>query len=440
MGKFRKLSSLVVGVALVAAPLVGGGAAFAATSHVPEFHLHTITRNVCGSQVSRASFSFGSGSSTGCATESELTVTTTTPRFDGAPVAVMLSDGDISHPIRVAVSSGALKPVGPWISQPNETFDLPAGLHTVRDSQLTKAVTPSGSVIPPQPNNKLVAVWLWYPPKVGGTLTVTGMKPVTVGPANAIPKHVAVTPVLSHSVTVGLSLLAPASTQAEAEVDIVRAGVTGTVIASQTGGADITPAAGAPLPETLAGVVYTWHHPAIGQSVTVSDTIHNIPSSWDTTDAVLGNIALLNGLKVTYQNGPVQIIVTSNGRTAADLGIQVPPKAKAGQTIPVSVRLTQNGKPFAHQTVRVSTSSGTLSRPTVKTNAQGVAHDAIVNAPSGTIHVTAEHGALIAGAVIAVAVPFPWWILLLLLLIAAALTVYLIRRQRREHATDDEEQ
>lgn len=118
-------------------------------------------------------------------------------------------------------------------------------------------------------------------------------------------------------------------------------------------------------------------------------------------------------------------------KVAVALTVHAPAKAQSDQTIPVSVRLMQNGKPFAHQLVHISTSAGTLSRPTVETNGQGIATDTITHAPTGKIHVAAKRGALTAGAVVTVASPFPWWLILVLVLAVALLVLVIIRRRHQ---------
>lgn len=133
---------------------------------------------------------------------------------------------------------------------------------------------------------------------------------------------------------------------------------------------------------------------------------------------------------------PVTTSVKKNPQSVTALRLQAPTTVQVDQTVPVAITLTKNGKPFAYQRVRVSTSEGQLRHRMVTTNGQGLAKDRILHAAKGTIHITAKQGALTAAAMVVVASPFPWWILLVLL-VAAALVVLVILR-RRHHDGDDE--
>ncbi len=131
-----------------------------------------------------------------------------------------------------------------------------------------------------------------------------------------------------------------------------------------------------------------------------------------------------------------KIVTISKAAIKAALVVHAPARAQANHPIPVAIRLSQNGRPVADKTVRLTVSAGTLTQSAVKTNDQGIAHDSITHAPTGKILISAKRASLVAGAMVMVSAPvapFPW-LLLVALTIIIALLVFWLRRRRRHRA------
>ncbi len=121
------------------------------------------------------------------------------------------------------------------------------------------------------------------------------------------------------------------------------------------------------------------------------------------------------------------------------VGLQAPPTGRPQQWIPVTIRVTRDGRPVAHARIRVT---ATGDPPHVQhrwavTNAQGMAHDAVRGPVPGAIRVAASLRGTQARAVVhlraLVSPRKPWWLLILLLLLLLLLA-YVGWRRRRQRA------
>lgn len=136
------------------------------------------------------------------------------------------------------------------------------------------------------------------------------------------------------------------------------------------------------------------------------------------------------------------------------IAVKAPAEEKVGQAIPVTVVLTENGRPAAHQTVTLATSAGRLAAAQATTNAQGQATDTLSAAPPGLVTITAHSLGISGAAQVRVVAPppvhhakrkaaahhqaaapshpFPWWLVLLLVLAVALLVLVILRRRRHD--------
>lgn len=313
-------------------------------------------------------------------------------------------------------------------------------------------------------------VFVWHVPAAGGTLvwSYDGApgRPITVGPATALPRGWQVTasggitanPTIGASYSYGLPAAQAAAALKQAET---QGAENGSLTVAANNGAHIAPTGTVPL--TLAGTIATFHDPAPGQGVTVTDQMHGhatmpagasrwAPPPWP-SDAQEGSFSPVGGMRATLTEHAVithkhqairrQVTVTPHGTQIVITALTVSAGAKrpVGQWVPVKVSLVRNGQPVSG-TVRLTGRGphGTRLRAATVRLRHGTGTDAVTAAAAGTVTLTAAYGPLKAGAHAQIVPLFPWWILLLLLAAIALGVGYWrlrTRRQRGATATDE---
>lgn len=412
--------------------------------------IQTISRSACGKfEKTGTTYQFGNTESGNCTTGVlDLTVQLPQPRFPGSPVTVALTDLGWTSSVTATVNGGRLVPLSPWMNETfstedpwmNETFsssNQPPSFLTQTDSNVVTALAPT-SQIPPMSEISVpgkttgfeeMATWLWYPPTSAATLSITGMKPVTIPAAylHAIA-HLHSAPQIASSVTVGLSFSAAGTSESQASKVISSEGVTGTVTAADTGGAKVSPAPGLAHPESLAGTTYTWSDPKPGQSVAVADRVFHVPFTVNPV-SFTGYIGLLTGLDLYWKDGPASLVITPQGQTTQRLTISAPSRVEVGKNVLVTVTLTQNGRPEPAAPISVTAPP---AHTVVKTSSSGSAMAEFhAYAPGRTVVTARTSTGLLAITVVTVVRPFPWWILVLIIAAALVIITEIVRRYRK---------
>lgn len=410
--------------------------------------IKTISRHACADRQNHTpTVQFGSSMSSACMHGAlSMTAYVPSPRFAGSPVAISLDDS-WNAPVTAKVSSGRLVPLSPWMTQ-NFTSTTPFdtnpvyGYYPYTDTLVTRALAPTAT-IPAFSGGAMetMATWLWYPPASAATLTITGMTPITISAAHPALSNTQVTPQIAASVTMGLSLEAPGSTVAAAAAWIKAHGETGTVSATTSGNAAVSPPVGVSHSETLAGTTYTWTHPRVGQTVTLTDHIqHVLMQRYNVGPASFtGYIGLLTGLDLLWHQGPASVLITPQGQTSSRLTITAPSRVRVGQSVVAITALTQNGSPVPGQSISIT--AGSLTPLRVTTDNSGTAAVKFrALAPARSVITATSASGLVASTVVTVVRPFPWW--LLVIIIAACLAIITetgrrVRKHRKFSATTD---
>lgn len=410
--------------------------------------VETLSRYSCNGKQVESTYSFGIGSSTVCNSALSLFVYVPSPRYSGAPVAISLDDQGIPTPVSVGVSTGKLFPLSPWMQQTSaqassifgRTFTTPPVATNFRNTVTTKTVSPSLPI--PAQTGEFLAAWLWYSPSTTATLNVSGLKPVTVPQAVPLPAHVTISPQIAPSVTVGLSLTAPTPSASVARSWIIEHDISGTVFSTATGNPNVIPAVGPSRIETLAGDTFTWHSPKLGQSVTISDRVLNVPLGTSVAtavaaDSVTGYIGLLTGLDVKWQSGPESVLITSHGPTKTRLTLTAPSRVQQGQSVLALVSVRQNGSAQTGQSVSFGVSplpTGQNPWEFLHLTTGGIAHVTIRNLLPGRDVLTARTPqGLVATATVIVTQPVPWWLFVVIIAASVAVIVEVARRWRKHH-------
>lgn len=411
----------------------------------PDMNLQFHNRQICSDLVNQGSYAFGSGSTRVCETGGlDFAVETTSPRYDNTPVAVTLEDTWYDKPVSVSVSAGKLVPISPWIFQTDQTSDPFSGHPqsvTEFDNVSTKTVTPTAQIpkLSSSSGSVEVAAWLWYPPSSSSSISIPGAKPIVLPAARPLPAHVTVTPNISSSISVGLSLTVPTASIAAAEKYIHINHISGIISASSTGFAAVAPPVSHTRTLTLQGEMYTWSAPKVGQSLTLSDRILNVPVRWTSPIAsvinscvsIIGDIHVLNGLTLTYVTGSSSVLVTPQGRTTSQLTVSAPAHAKAGSDVLATANLTRNGRPWVNQPISITTSQ---AQPVVgKTTVFGGFAYLFSHVKAGKLLITARSGKLAATATVLVTSPFPWWLLIIIMAAALIPIIETVRRYRKRN-------
>lgn len=314
-------------------------------------------------------------------------------------------------------------------------------------------------------------VFVWHVPAAGGVLrwSFDGApgQAITGGRVTPLPRNWRVTasggitanPTIGASYSYGLPAAQAAAALKQAET---QGAERGSLTITASGGAHVAPTGTDPL--TLAGTIATFHDPAPGQGVTVTDQMHGqatmpagashwAPPPWP-ADAQEGSFSPVGGMRatltqnvvITHQHQAIrrQVTITPSGTQIVVTALTVTAGAKrpVGQWVPVRVSVTRNGQPVSgtvHLTGRGP--RGTRLRSATVRLQRGTGTDAVTAAAAGTVTLTAAYGALQAGAQARLLPLFPWWILLLLLAALALAAGYWRLRARRGRSgattTDD---
>ncbi len=407
-----------------------------------------VTESSCPGTKLSPIYMFGSEFPRECTgAEFDLSATWSTPMVAGSPVAISLWDPGYPKALQLSVSGGELKPVGPWISQttPTQAELPPFGALTITDGTtlVTTAIAPTSIVPALSPLTTEEAAWVWHPPISGGMLSLSGIKSISIPAARSLPGQSVVTPVISKTITLGLGLSAPSSSAAAAASYIASHGITGEIKGTSTGTPNVTPSPVIPRVETVSGEIYTWSNPIVGQSVTLSDTVQNVPVSWTTSsdsviyafDSTEGNIQLLEGLKVVSCSGPLEMSSTSQGQSTEQLWINAPSPTQlrhfqVGHVIPLSLGITSGNGDVSGQPITVTSSSSPGVKLVIKLSSSGGV--TVRPMKPGKLIVTARSGCMVASTVMIVPGPgFPWWLLLIIIAAALTIIVLIIRRIRK---------
>ncbi len=152
--------------------------------------------------------------------------------------------------------------------------------------------------------------------------------------------------------------------------------------------------------------------------------------------------------KVTPKAQPQRRILnpkTHVAPTKPAITINAPAQVRFGQRIPVTIHLTNHGRPFAHQRVAIASSAGRLSATSAITNERGAVAVVVSRAPVGQVTVAAKaakvHGSAQTHVIPRPKPALPWWLLLVAASVAGLL-VSLIQRRRRQddgHTPDSAE-